>query len=557
MIRAEDKVPVLIVGAGPTGLTAAVELSRLGINVRIVDKAPKPSDTSRALAIQARTVELLRPRAVGEELLRLGNPVSATTLYAKGRKLADVELHRMPSEFNYILLLAQSETERILADQCARQGVKIERGVELVSVTQNHDAGNTHDGNTVKVVLRRADGTDEQVEASYLIAADGAHSPTRKALGLTFEGTSFTQKYALGDLHLDGDLAEDQMSVFLAPRGFIAVFPMGEGRFRFTATDPDGIAGEAAEPTLKDIQRLYDRVSHVPATLHNLNWSSRFRINSRHMSTLRAGRVFFGGDAAHVHSPAGGQGMNTGIQDMINLSWKLAMVLNTQAKPELLDTYETDRLPVIKQVVRMTRRMTRVVNSTNPIVHSALTRLAPRLLTRSATQDKVTPRLGQLAATYRSCPIARHAGRNGDLHAGDRVPDMDLYTVGDDPTNAESTNDEPTKTEERRHLYDMQDLSALTLFITDTNAAIDDSYHSFRDLITVHRVRIATHQPRLRGSDVQIAEQLAAQPGWMLLRPDGYLAAAGHSADAATLARWLERWFIRNVAIAEPATPTG
>ncbi|RVW00329.1 FAD-binding protein [Rhodococcus xishaensis] len=551
MIRAENKVPVVIVGAGPTGLTAAVELSRLGINVRIVDKAPRRSDTSRALAIQARTVELLRPRAVGEEMLRLGNPVSATTLYAKGRKLADVELYRMPSEFNYILLLAQSETERILADQCARQGVKIERGVELISVTQNHQAAKTHDDNTVEVLLRSADGTDERVEASYLIAADGAHSPTRKALGLNFEGTSFTQKYALGDLHLAGELAEDQMSVFLAPRGFIAVFPMGEGRFRFTATDPDGIAGEAAEPTLKDIQRLYDRVSHVPATLYNLNWSSRFRINSRHMSTLRAGRVFFGGDAAHVHSPAGGQGMNTGIQDMINLSWKLAMVLKTQAKPELLDTYQTDRLPVIKQVVHMTRRMTRVVNSTNPLVHTALTRLTPRLLTRSATQDKVTPRLGQLTATYRNCPIAKHAGRIGDLRAGDRVPDMDLHTVED-----EQTKTGPPGAGRCRHLYDMQDLSGLTLFITAADSAIDDSYRPFRHLITVHRVRIATSQPRLRGSDADIAERLAAQPGWMLVRPDGYLAAAGHPTDAATLTRWLEQWFIRNVTVAKSATST-
>ena len=165
-----------------------------------------------------------------------------------------------------------------------------------------------------------------------MIAADGSHSPIRKALGLPFTGRSLTQNYVLGDLHLAGDVPEDQLSIFLARNGFLAVFPMGDGRFRFMATDPDGVTGDDDEPTLEDIQRLYDRTVHIPARLYDLNWSSRFRINSRHMNTLRDGRVFFGGDAAHVHSPAGGQGMNAGIQDMINLSWKLAMVLQ-RARP--------------------------------------------------------------------------------------------------------------------------------------------------------------------------------------------------------------------------------
>ena len=232
----------------------------------------------------------------------------------------------------------------------------------------------------------------------------------------------------LGDLHIAGEVPEDQLSIFLARNGFLAVFPMGDGRFRFMATDPAGIAGDTGDPTLEDIQRLYDRTVHLPARLYNLNWSSRFRINSRHMNTLRDGRVFFGGDAAHVHSPAGGQGMNAGIQDMINLSWKLAMVLDGRARPELLDTYQSDRLPVIRQLVRMTERATRAFNSTNPLVHAAITRLAPIVLARSRVQNKAAPRLGQLAAGYRGCPIAKGGGRIGSLGAGDRVPDL---PVGD------------------------------------------------------------------------------------------------------------------------------
>jgi 2-polyprenyl-6-methoxyphenol hydroxylase-like FAD-dependent oxidoreductase len=495
-MNASHEVPVLIIGAGPTGLTAALELSRLGIDIRIVDRAPERSLTSRALGIQARTVELLRVRGVGDELVRLGNRARATALYSDGERLAAIELHRMPSEFNYVLLLAQSDTERLLTEQLNRQGVKIERGVELAALTQQRDG--------VSAVLRSGDGAEETVDVSYLIAADGPHSAIRKALGLPFTGRSLTHNYVLGDLHLAGDVPQDQLSIFLARNGFLAVFPMGDGRFRFMATDPDGITGDTGEPTLEDIQRLYDRSVHLPARLYNLNWSSRFRINSRHMTTLRAGRVFFGGDAAHVHSPAGGQGMNAGIQDMINLSWKLAMVLDGRARPKLLDTYQSDRLPVIRQLVRMTDRATRAFNSTNPLVHAAITRLAPVALARSRVQDKAAPRLGQLAAGYRDCPIAKGGRRIGSLRAGDRVPDL---RVGSG------------------RLYDLLDLSTLTLFVNGDG--VPDAYRRWRDIIAVREVSI---------DDIPT--------GWLLVRPDGYLAAAGGRDDGPLLGRWLDRWLI-------------
>jgi 2-polyprenyl-6-methoxyphenol hydroxylase-like FAD-dependent oxidoreductase len=489
-------VPVLIAGAGPTGLTAALELSRLGIGVRIVDRASERSLTSRALGIQARTVELLRVRGVGDELVRLGNPARSTTLYSAGEKLASIELHRMPSEFNYVLLLAQSDTERLLTEQLNRQGVKIERGVELTAITQHRDG--------VSAVLCSGDGAEEMLDASYLIAADGSHSAIRKALGLPFTGKSLTHSYVLGDLHVAGDVPEDQLSIFLGRNGFLAVFPMGDGRFRFMATDPDGITGDTGDPTLEDIQRLYDRTVHLPARLYNLNWSSRFRINSRHMTTLRDGRVFFGGDAAHVHSPAGGQGMNAGIQDMVNLSWKLAMVLNGHARKDLLDTYQSDRVPVIRQLVRMTERATRALNSTNRLVHAAITRLAPIVLARSRLQDKAAPRLGQLAAGYRGCPIAKGGGRIGSLRAGDRVPDLRLGG---------------------ERLYDLLDLSTLTLFVTGDR--VPAAYQPWRDVIALRQLSIDT-----------------MPAGWLLVRPDGYLAAAGGPDDGPVLSRWLDRWLI-------------
>jgi hypothetical protein len=285
---------------------------------------------------------------------------------------------------------------------------------------------------------------------------------------------------------------------------------MGGGRFRFMATDPDGITGSGDEPSLDDIQRLYHRVAHVPATLYGLNWSSRFRINSRHMTTLRAGCVFFGGDAAHVHSPAGGQGMNAGIQDMVNLSWKIAMVLDGRARQELLDTYETDRLPVIRQLVRMTERATTVFNSTRPIVHAALTRLAPSVLRPRCGSEQSRAELGQLAASYRGRPIARGGGHIGELRAGDRVPDIEVTT----------------DTGVRTRLYDLLDLGALTLFAGDSDHRAAEVCLPWTGIVTVRPV-----------------SELPFGPGWLLVRPDGYVAAAGGPKNAGTLSRWLDRWF--------------
>ena len=196
--------------------------------------------------------------------------------------------------------------------------------------------------------------------------------------------------------------------------------------------------------------------------------------------------------------------MYAGIQDMINLSWKLAMVLNGRARQELLDTYQSDRLPVIRQLVRMTERATKVFNSTNPLMHAAITRLAPILLARSKVQDKAAPRLGQLAAGYRDCPIAKGGGRIGSLRAGDRVPDL---PVGGG------------------RLYDLLDLSTLTLFVTGDR--VPEAYRPWRDILALRQVSID-----------------AMPPGWLLVRPDGYLAAAGGPDDGPVLSRWLERWLI-------------
>ncbi|MGE0220317.1 FAD-dependent oxidoreductase [Mycolicibacterium sp.] len=491
---AESNIPVLIVGAGPTGLTAAMELSRMGVDVRIVDRAAQPAPESRALAVQARTLELLGARGVGDTMLALGNRAHTAALYARGRKLAPIELHRMPSDVNFILMLAQSETERLLAEQLAEQGVKVERGIEVTSIAVDDPA-------RVQVTLRTGEGTEETVTAAYVIAADGPHSTLRKSLGMDFPGRTLPLNYVLADLYIEADLPHDQVSIFLGSPGFVAVFPMGGGRFRLMATDPQHWTPERREPAIEDVQRLYDATVHIPARLHTMNWSSRFRINSRHMRTLRAGRVFFGGDAAHVHSPAGGQGMNLGIQDMVNLSWKLAMVLDGRAKPELLDTFSSERLPAIRTVVRFTEIGTRIFNSTNPIVHALRIRVAPRMLARDRVQDRAASMFGQLVADYRADALAENAGGIDGLRPGDRVPDIDPGTL---------------------------DLNALTLFVGDGADDVADLAHGWAGVVAIRA-------------------GVSAAPGtWRLVRPDGYLAAAGRAGDGPVLAGWLHRWFVRS-----------
>lgn len=325
-------------------------------------------------------------------------------------------------------------------------------------------------------------------------------------------GRALTQNYVLEDLHLDG-----------------------EDRFRFMATDPDGLTGDAPEPALADIQRLYDRTAHLEAQLHDLNWSSRFRINSRHMTTLRERRVFFGGDAAHVHSPAGGQGMNAGIQDMVNLGWKLAMVLRGVARPELLDTYSSDRLPVIRQLMAMTERATRVFNSTSPLAHELLTRLAPKLLSQSRIQDKAAARLGQLTVSYRGAPLSAGGGRTGRLRAGDRVPDLAL---------AEG------------RLYDLLDLSTPTLFVVGAPGPVTSAQTASEPIARVYRRWGDVIAVRIAVRHLSSATDLAPAPAWPLVRLDGQLAAAGGPGDGARLSRWLNRWLVSPERATPPSAPS-
>lgn len=413
--------PILIVGAGPTGLAAALELSRMGVAVRLIDKRAAPATTSRAIGVQARTLELLQQRGLAAELVSRGNQGRFASIYGGGKRLVHLDFARVESPYPYLLFVSQAETERVLREACARQGVAPEWNVALVAIGQD---AMSHDASPVRAVLRHQDGRLEELGAPWLIGADGAHSVVRSTLDLAFEGHTRAEDYALGDLRIDGALPDTDFHIFSSGHGFMGLFPMGGDHFRLIASNPLSAPTPDTAPSLDELQKIYDMRSHIPARFHDQVWSSWFRINSRMVSTLRRGRLFLGGDAAHIHSPAGAQGMNTGIQDMINLCWKLARVVKGEAPPALLDTYEEDRLKVMRGVLAHTDQLTDVIGTENPVVRAVFNHVGPLLGGAAFLQNNQTAGMSQIALGYRESAISENHHTGGSLRAGDRVPDL-------------------------------------------------------------------------------------------------------------------------------------
>ncbi|MDV9191269.1 FAD-dependent monooxygenase [Streptomyces sp. SR27] len=367
---------VLIVGAGPVGLSAAGELRRHGVHCRIVDLSPARPPYAKAVGIQPRTLELWDRMGLVRAVLEAAVPLRGQLTYVDGRETSRLELE-LPPEVPYgFAALPQYETERLLEEYLAGLGTVVERGTGLVSFTQDRDG--------VTARLRAASGAAEEVRVRYLVGCDGAHSLVRKTLGLSYEGGAFPESYMLGDVVADWDLPDGYVvrSVRRAADGstgdvLVCVPLPGAGRYRMSmrvpsapaapAPAPDGVAhgldgGDG--PDLDGLQAVVDRLSPRPARLSGLRWSSVFRVSHRIVDRYGVGRVFVAGDAAHIHPPTGAQGMNTGVQDAVNLGWKLALVVRGEAGPGLLGSYDAERRPVGEEVVgRTVRHATRGIDA--------------------------------------------------------------------------------------------------------------------------------------------------------------------------------------------------
>src|SRR5665213_1194484 len=312
---------VLIVGAGPTGLALALWLAKLGVRVRIIDKASEPGTTSRAVAVQARTLELYRQAGLTDEVIARGHRTAAVNLWVKGEKAA-----RLPFEtvgagltpYPFLFIFPQDEHERLLIERLGGLGVQVERGVELIAVEDDADA--------VKARLRRADAGEEVCEASYIAGCDGARSIVRETMETGFPGGTYRQIFYVADVEASGPAIDGELHIDLDEADFLGVFPLaGEGRARLIGTVRDERADHPETLAFNDVS---DRaITHLKVDVKKVNWFSTYHVHHRVTDHFRKGRAFLLGDAAHIHSPVGGQGMNTGIGDAINLAWKLATVL--------------------------------------------------------------------------------------------------------------------------------------------------------------------------------------------------------------------------------------
>jgi 2-polyprenyl-6-methoxyphenol hydroxylase-like FAD-dependent oxidoreductase len=399
---------VLVVGAGPTGLTLACDLARRGVAVRVIDRAEQFPYGSRGKGLSPRSLEVFDDLGVIDRLLAAGTTHLPHRRYRGAEIVAEVdpEAGVMPTPdipYPVGLLIPQWQVERILRERLADFGVAVELGAELRTISPDADG-----------VTATVDETT--IRARYLVGCDGGHSTVRKELGLRLHGhTPEVQLMAVGDVEVEG-LGRDAWHQWLTGAGGIMLCPLpGTDAFQVQAAHELGPDGEPLPPTLATFQRTFDRFAGVPGVrLHHLTWRSSYRVNVRMVDRLRVGRVFLAGDAAHVHPIAGGLGMNTGLQDAYNLGWKLGFVLAGHASPELLDTYDEERLPIAS----------RLLDITSDVLDVVLTAIKETGggLDAAASRD-----LSQLQLGYRWSRLSRDLrSRSGGLQPGDRAPDASL-----------------------------------------------------------------------------------------------------------------------------------
>ena len=408
----------LVIGAGPVGLTMANELARHGVRCRIIERAAEPSPTSRALAIFPRTLEVFETMGVADRFLADGHQLNGLLLHHRLAEIAKVDFKTVASPFPFALGLAQSETERLLTERLASFDIAVERGVELTGFVQTSDG--------VSATLRHNDGREETVATPWLIGCDGAHSTTRHILGMDFEGAQYDESFILADVQLESALTRDRVHLFLSEDGVLGAIPFAENRWRVVANIPPdpgpGLArshsgrGSGVDRSARDGGDEGERSELDFALPH-------FAPQGPGVSP--AGRVFLAGDAAHIHSPAGGQGMNTGIQDAFNLAWKIALVLRGRAPAQLLASYQVEREPVATGVLNLTDRITRLATVRNSVAQSVRDFFLPVVSGLDVVSGKIADRLAELNVSYRNSPIVENHG-GGRLRAGDRAPDAEL-----------------------------------------------------------------------------------------------------------------------------------
>jgi 2-polyprenyl-6-methoxyphenol hydroxylase-like FAD-dependent oxidoreductase len=418
MAATSASAPILIVGAGPVGLVLAIDLMRRGVPVRIIDSLAAPTTESRAIVIHARTLDQLEAVGVVEGLIAAGVKTSGVQLHADGKRIARVPLDTVASRHPFTLTTAQTETERVLAERLGQLGGKVERGVTLIGLEQDEAA--------VRASVRHGDNGEERITTPWLIGTDGAHSGVRQATGQKLEGTFQGESFLMGDVDADFDYDRGSFHIFLSPSQPAALlFPMAGRRARLFADIPEGTDVDRKPSAEWLREALAARGAHLK--IEAPHWVTRFQIHHGQVLRYRIGRVFLAGDAAHVHSPAGGQGMNTGMQDALNLSWKLALAYRGRASDVLLDSYHDERHPVAAHAITFTDKLTKVGTLGSGLLREMRNQAMKYALMLPVSQHAIANEIEEQNVNYRASPIV--AGTDGHAQGGDFLRDVPELAV--------------------------------------------------------------------------------------------------------------------------------
>lgn len=415
------KTDVLIVGAGPTGLALAVQMIRHGVDFVIIDKKETTTPHSKAIGVQARTLEIYEQIGLAENLIAQGAIAERARMVVGGEVRGQVEFSEIGkgmSPYPYVLLVEQGKHEKLLHDFIRSHGKEILWQTELESFTQN-DAG-------VTAQIKTASGNTETIEARYLIGCDGPKSIVRHSLGLTFEGTTFQRMFYVADVQIDWTFSHDALQVFLMKNSLLAFFPMtGDKQWRIVGTFPEEFAKDEGDVLYEEIEERIKLDSGLDIDITKVNWFSTYKVHTRHVNKFSVGRCFLAGDSAHIHSPAGAQGMNTGIQDGYNLAWKLALVVKGISSAEILTTYNEERLPNAEALMKTTDRFFDLAASPNALLSFSRLYIFPYVANlafkMNAVKRFVFPRISQIAINYRRSSLSK-GGDGFAVKAGERMP---------------------------------------------------------------------------------------------------------------------------------------
>jgi 2-polyprenyl-6-methoxyphenol hydroxylase-like FAD-dependent oxidoreductase len=502
------KTDVLIVGAGPTGLALACQLIRYGVDFVIIDKKETTTPYSKAIGVQARTLEIYEQIGLAEKLSSLGAIANGAKLFAGGKLRGEIDftdIGKGMTPYPGVLIVEQGKHESLLYEYIISHGLDVRWRSELADFTQNE--------NGVTANIRSAAGSTEAIQAKFMVACDGAKSSARHALGLKFAGSTFDRMFYVADVDIDWPYGTGGLFAFLMRHNLLVFFTMdGERRYRIVGTFPEEFAKDEGDVLYEEIEEQIRKDAEIDFDITKVHWFSTYNVHTRHVDEFSVGRCFLAGDAAHIHSPAGAQGMNTGIQDGYNLAWKLAWVLKGNARPELLDTYNEERLPNAENLTRTTDRFFGLVADPNPFaafVRLHIFPMAARFISRlKSVRRFVFPRIAQLKINYRSSSLSKNDGAF-KVKAGDRMPYFQVYN---------------------QSVYDrMRDAKFHVLvFGGDGFAKVSED---LEDVLDIRNLALTTEVEDIFGSD---------NPFILVVRPDNYIGLISEKVSLESVRSYLE-----------------